>query len=66
MEIFFTYQRGVDGWYTGFLNGYPFHWVKAADLEKLKVALLKLRGAIVKQEAPATAFQDSIWISEDG
>jgi len=51
-KLFFTYWKGSDGKYLGYLNNYPDHWTQGDDLNDLKDHLMDLYDMFESEEIP--------------
>lgn len=52
MKAQFTYWKGSDGKYLGYLNSHPDHWTEGDDLDDLKEHLRDLHAMFPTEEIP--------------
>ena len=60
MSTRFTYWKGDDGKYLGYLNQYPDHWTQGDTLEDLKEHLRDLHATFSSEEIPGIKKEEEL------
>ena len=63
MKAKFTYWKGTDGRYLGYLNAYPDHWTQGDDLEDLKEQLRDLFKTFSAGEIPGIRKEEELEVA---